>query len=238
MKKAEIEQRFGAAMRYVKTLHRRGFQARVSEAVGIQSSNLSEIITKDKGTFEETRRAIFTVCAELTPQLEGISYDSFLYLGELLLSGVPGEEALEQARRTVFGVGNVTLPGIKIRGEATNTPPEPPSNSGTVRQVVEDQGTPTFMTVYDYSKGRLTQVETNERLHKLRDGVYMVERDDPFDSLTGPAMDSLRDWWRKKHGDTHNSAAQFVMELGRRFPEMSPVVQITGDKPPGGGQGK
>lgn len=95
-------------MRFVKTLHGRGFQARVSERVGMQSSNLSEIVTKDKGTFETTRRAIFEECAKLTPELEGISYESFLKLGELILSKVPGDVAL-QSLRTLAARENPTL---------------------------------------------------------------------------------------------------------------------------------
>ena len=218
---------FAVALTFFLDKGERGTAASLARKVGVSPPYISELASGRKVGKEDKRRAVASAL--------GISYESFLHLGRLLLSGVPGEEALEQARRTIFGVGNVTLPGFKIRGEATNTPP---ASGGTIRQVGGKQEKATYSTVCTIN-GRPVLVEaTKEQLHKLRDGVYMVERDDPFDSLTGPAMDSLRDWWRKKHGDTHNSAAQFVMELGRRFPEMSPVVQITGDKPPGGGQGK
>lgn len=113
MGKTTIEQQFGAAMRFVRTLHERGFQARVSEHVGMQSSNLSEIITKDKGTFETTRRAVFEECVKLTPSLCGMTYETFLRLGDLILSGLSGEEALERARGMA---GNYVLPKLHIRG--------------------------------------------------------------------------------------------------------------------------
>lgn len=113
MGKTTIEQQFGAAMRFVRTLHERGFQARVSEHVGMQSSNLSEIITKDKGTFETTRRAVFEECVKLTPCLCGMTYETFLRLGDLILSGLSGEEALERARGMA---GNYVLPKLHIRG--------------------------------------------------------------------------------------------------------------------------
>lgn len=195
----------------------------LARKVNISQGYLSALISGRKNGREQTRVQI--------AEALGLSYESFKHLGRLLLSGVPGEEALEQARRTVFGVGNVTLPGFKIRGEATNTPPA----SGGVVRIVDGE-----RSAYKFLRKRQAPLELSGHTVSVvhnGDGTYTLEQD-PFDTLTGPAMNSLRDWWRKKHGDTHNSAAQFVMELGRRFPEMSPVVQITGDKPPGGGQGK
>lgn len=54
----------------------------------------------------------------------GIDYMAALHMGRLMVEdGVPGEEALEQARRTVFGVGNVTLRPPEIDAKGNVVPP-------------------------------------------------------------------------------------------------------------------
>ena len=72
----------------------------------------------------------------------GIDYMAALHMGRLMVEdGVPGEEALERARRTTFGVGNVTIgprigPGqatiIPARRGANVEPAEMPKRGGMV----------------------------------------------------------------------------------------------------------
>jgi len=90
-----IETKFGAAVRSVERQYGRGLQARLVSAVGMESSNLSQIIKRDKRTSEEVRRKIYGECARLVPRY-AIGYDGFLDFGGLLLSGVPENAALEQ----------------------------------------------------------------------------------------------------------------------------------------------
>lgn len=90
-----IETKFGAAVRSVERQYGRGLQARLVSAVGMESSNLSQIIKRDKRTSEEVRRKIYGECARLVPRY-AIGYDGFLDFGGLLLSGVSENAALEQ----------------------------------------------------------------------------------------------------------------------------------------------
>lgn len=90
-----IETKFGAAVRSVERQYGRGLQARLVSAVGMESSNLSQIIKRDKRTSEEVRRKIYGECARLVPRY-AVGYDGFLDFGGLLLSGVSENAALEQ----------------------------------------------------------------------------------------------------------------------------------------------
>lgn len=82
-----------------------GGKARLANTVGRAQGYLSELKSGRKEGSEPTRRAIATAL--------GFSYESFLAFGEAILSGVPGEEALERARGMA---GNYVLPKLHIRG--------------------------------------------------------------------------------------------------------------------------
>lgn len=109
-----IETRFGAAVRSVERQYGRGLQARLVSAVGMESSNLSQIIKRDKRTSEEVRRKIYGECARLVPRY-AVGYDGFLDFGGLLLSGVPENAALEQARARY----NLHIPRIHAHAVAS-----------------------------------------------------------------------------------------------------------------------
>lgn len=47
------------------------------------------------------------------------------------------------------------------------------------------------------------------------------DESDRFTEQTENAIHMLRQWWRGKFGDDAASATNFIMELGRRFPEIS-----------------
>lgn len=133
MVKKTIEQQFGAAMRYAEHLHGRGFQASLIRRLGLGSSNLSEIIHKDKGASEATRRLLHSAVAECVPDLSYVSYDCFLGLGQLILDGKPDDQALKMAQRAsrvvvselgslhtgiapIMGIGGISEPAPSIRG--------------------------------------------------------------------------------------------------------------------------
>lgn len=113
------EERFGRALRYAEGLyakrHKKGFQARIGERTGIPTSNLSSIVTKDRGAGEDTRRKILDASTALVPELAGMSYDMILDFGGLLLSGVPANTALEQARARY----NLHIPRIHAHAVAS-----------------------------------------------------------------------------------------------------------------------
>lgn len=48
-----------------------------------------------------------------------------------------------------------------------------------------------------------------------------ADETDQFSEQTENAIHMLRQWWRGKFGDDAASATNFIMELGRRFPEIS-----------------
>ena len=62
--KTTIEQRFGSAMRFYDEVCKRGFQAEISRATGVDTSNLSSIIRSDKGASEQVRRDIFEAAGQ------------------------------------------------------------------------------------------------------------------------------------------------------------------------------
>ena len=123
---------FSAALAWMLERLEWGGKAEFARKVNISQGYLSELISGRKEGREQTR-------VQMAEAL-GLSYEAFKYLGQLLLSGVPGEEALEQARRTIWGRGNVTLPGFKIgpgkahvESPASNVEPaEMPKRGGMV----------------------------------------------------------------------------------------------------------
>lgn len=128
----ELKEKFSAALTFF-FARDKIVQAEFAVKNGMSETSLSDYKTGRKEGKETVRRKIV--------ENFGISYESFLYLGELLLSGVPGEKALEQARRTTFGVGNVTIgprigPGqatiIPARRDANVEPAEMPKRGGMV----------------------------------------------------------------------------------------------------------
>lgn len=119
------EERFGRALRYAEGLyakrHKKGFQARIGERTGIPTSNLSSIVTKDRGAGEDTRRKILDASTALVPELAGMSYDMILDFGGLLLSGVPANTALEQARaRYNLHIPRIHAHAVPSPGEAAD----------------------------------------------------------------------------------------------------------------------
>lgn len=128
---------FGRALRYAEGIyaqrHKRGFQARISERVGVPTSNLSQIAKRDRGAGEDTRRKILKACTALVPELAGMSYDMFLDFGKLLLSGMSEDAALEQVRAARY---SLHIP--RISGQAYTT-----TGSGCIVQVAgrEEGGT-------------------------------------------------------------------------------------------------
>lgn len=114
--KTTIEQRFGALMRFVVDRGKKGLQAKISKEVGIQTSNLSEIIHKDKGTHEDIRRRVYEAACSLSGVFQNIPYHAALSFGQLLLDGVPGEEALERINavpKATISLGKGTFLGPK-----------------------------------------------------------------------------------------------------------------------------
>lgn len=116
-----IETRFGAAVRSVERQYGRGLQARLVAAVGMESSNLSQIIKRDKRTSEETRRKIYGECARLVPRY-AVGYDGFLDFGGLIVSGVSEEAALEQvyAARYNLHIPRIHAHTVPSSGEAAD----------------------------------------------------------------------------------------------------------------------
>lgn len=116
-----IETRFGAAVRSVERQYGRGLQARLVSAVGMESSNLSQIIKRDKRTSEEVRRKIYGECARLVPRY-AIGYDGFLDFGGLIVSGVSEEAALEQvyAARYNLHIPRIHAHAVPSSGEAAD----------------------------------------------------------------------------------------------------------------------
>ena len=121
MEETRIETRFGAAVRSVERQYGRGLQARLVAAVGMESSNLSQIIKRDKRTSEETRRKIYGECARLVPRY-AVGYDGFLDFGGLIVSGVSEEAALEQvyAARYNLHIPRIHAHAVPSSGEAAD----------------------------------------------------------------------------------------------------------------------
>lgn len=129
-KQHSTEQCFGRALRYAERLyarqHRRGFQARLAEATSVPSSNLSEIVKKDRGAGEDTRRKILAASIKLVPALAGMSYDIFLEFGcKILLAeeAAPGgilsdAEEDEILKRVISSGSGYTLPAPQITAHA------------------------------------------------------------------------------------------------------------------------
>ena len=92
MNRETIERRFAAAMQWAKGVAGRGFQKRVSDLSGVDTSNVSAIIGGKKGGSEEARRAMFRATVEQVPSLPPKGYDDFLSFGQWLLDGNAPED--------------------------------------------------------------------------------------------------------------------------------------------------
>lgn len=99
MNEITIEKAFSSAMIFAGKLYGRGFQARVCELTGVDSSNLNSIMKKEKGTREPVRRAIFEAIRALVPRMAEWGYDNFLNLGFSIASdrGVIGDTLSDHA---------------------------------------------------------------------------------------------------------------------------------------------
>ena len=130
MDETTIKKAFGAAARFSVAYHldrtgKRGLQAELSRMTEIKSSNLSEIIHKDKGTKEAQRKLIFSSILQLVPNLPAKTYEQFLSLGQWILDGKNPEDW----KPTITGTGSFTMPMPKISGQATVSPPHEPEPS-------------------------------------------------------------------------------------------------------------
>jgi len=90
MTNVTIDQAFAAALTYACDKGGYGFQARIAEAAGVDTANLSGM-KKGRGASEDTKRAIFAAILSELENMPAKTYDGFLAMG-LVLSGGCGDE--------------------------------------------------------------------------------------------------------------------------------------------------
>lgn len=91
-----IEQMFSSALAFLDKISERGFQAELARKLDMRPGYISGAVTGTRGFSEENRRAIVAEACSIKGL--SLSYEAFLTLGQLILDGVPGEEALELAK--------------------------------------------------------------------------------------------------------------------------------------------
>lgn len=121
-KKQALRTPFSVALAYLLGREKRGTAASIARQVGVKPAFISELASGRKNGKEDKRRKVADAL--------GFPYERFLALGEFILSGVPGEEALARVR-TVTGAGQYDMPAVwsvssegKVLRPAEGDPPE------------------------------------------------------------------------------------------------------------------
>jgi hypothetical protein len=114
MTKHTIEEVFSYVVLYAERVYGRGLQARIVDAIGINSSNLNSIVKKGKGTREPVRRGIVDAILRLIPMFPARTYDDFLDLGQWIIDGNSPEEWAPPNH------GTISLPGLSFIPEMSD----------------------------------------------------------------------------------------------------------------------